>query len=120
MRQCRVLRASTVAGTGRARRPIRLRELSSCSAGEDGRAQGVREVTRCFVFYQVSRNWEQPRAAAHSTMLFWLRFFGYKRTPKLAKSYENPAGGGLYIPSSRKSIAYNPSEMHSDDDVAPL
>jgi len=69
---------------------------------------------------KVSRNWEQPRAAAHSTMLFWLRFFGYKRTPKLGKSYENPAGGGLYIPSSRKSIAYNPSEMHSDDDVAPL
>jgi len=53
-------------------------------------------------------------------MLFWLRFFGYKRTARLSKGYEDPSMTISHYATSkpRKSIAYNPAELY--DDVVPL
>lgn len=59
-------------------------------------------------------------ATIQHIMLFWLRFFGYKRTPRVSRSYESPEVGAHHMPPSRRSVAYNPSELQGDDEVAPL
>lgn len=61
-------------------------------------------------------------------MLFWLRFFGAKRSTRTSKNYDSSLAteGGLVVPASggpskpRKSIAYVPVEPYSDGELAPL
>lgn len=52
-------------------------------------------------------------------MLTWLRFFGYKRTARTNKNYDDTVITPHCVTgNSRKSIAYNPAELY--EDVVPL
>ncbi|CAD7695294.1 unnamed protein product [Ostreobium quekettii] len=57
-------------------------------------------------------------AAPAKMMLFWLRFFGYRRSARLGRGYHEDVGAASYKP--RKSIMYDPETLYCDDGLAPL
>ena len=58
-------------------------------------------------------------------MLFWLRFFGAKRSASLTKSFDEGSKGGgnvtaFVAPRPRQSISYVPVNPFVDEELVPL